>query len=55
MESEAESERCFHYIVKSYSSDYDSDFVASENQPLVVRVIVKSFFCRFARPSLSSN
>ena len=47
MESEAESERCFHHIVKSYSSDYDSDFVASENQPLVVRVIVKAFFVSF--------
>ena len=58
MESEAELERYFHYIVKSYSSDYDSDFVARENQPSVVHCSGKCwvfFFCRFARPSFSSN
>ena len=30
-----ESEHCFHWIVYSYTSDYDSDSVASENQPLL--------------------
>ena len=27
-----ESERCFHWIVNFYASDYDSNSVASENQ-----------------------
>ena len=28
-----ESEPCFHWIVKSYASDYNSDSITSENQP----------------------
>ena len=34
METQAESKPFFHLIIKSYSSDYDSDSVVSDTQPL---------------------